>query len=146
MLTAPDDTGLSGISAVQQSIPSDELNGYDEFMNWRKTWNINSFTEEVFIEFFREVTETLGPKTHQRIFTTLRKGMKYFHNVNIIKLPSLMDFLVRNESIAPKKRKIFCEQKRAKLSLSADQISKFLTEAPDAEYLAIKVSHLYIVQ
>lgn len=134
------ETTMSLYYVVPQLIASDDKqNGYYEFMRWRTAWNINSFSEDVFIEFFRQAVKKFAPSSLPVIFTTLKNTMQSIHNVNIGRFASLKDFL---SQIGPWDT---CDQRSQAVTgptigFSNDEICKFLTKAPDFQYLAIKVT------
>lgn len=131
VMASPHENQLS--TSADELVASDkqDVNGYDEFMSWRKSWNINSFSEEVVMEFFREAAETLTPEALHTLFSTLRAGMLSNHNVNIANFVFLRGGVAVPVSNGSSK------------GFSDEEINKFLTEAPDAEYLATKVWLLY---
>lgn len=113
-------------------------------MRWRTAWNINSFNEDVFVEFFRQAVKTFAPNSLPVIFTTLKNTMQSIHNVNIGRFASLKDFL---SQIGPWDA---CDQRSQAVTgptigFSNDEICKFLTKAPDFQYLAIKVTVCIVV-
>ncbi|XP_037033653.1 uncharacterized protein LOC119072515 isoform X2 [Bradysia coprophila] len=142
MMQNPQDSNLETSFEAQQPIASNVLNGYDEFMSWRKSWNINSLTEEVFIEFFREAAQTLPPELLRTLFFTLKNRMRSVHNVNLMEFASLNAFVQQKGSIGTKNThgKAKKTGTRVTINFSNDEINKFLTEAPDSKYLAVKTA------
>ncbi|KAG4070340.1 hypothetical protein HA402_006482 [Bradysia odoriphaga] len=111
------------------------LNGYDEFMSWRKSWKINSFTEDVFMQFFREAAESLTPKALSTLFSTLKTEMRSKHKVHFGQFFVLFAFLRQKGVVLTSHRTNGLSK-----GFSDEEINKFLTEASDTEYLAMKAA------
>lgn len=108
---------------------------YKHFMDWRAAQRITSFSEEVFLIYFSELSETLKPSTLWAKYSMLRSMVDIKHNFNIHDYSRLIAFLKQNG-------KGFKSQKAQ--TLSAEQVNQFLREAPDSEFLATKVIKLSI--
>lgn len=103
---------------------------YQKFMDWRIKNKINSFSENVLLAYFGDLMEQFKPSSIWAIYSMLRTVISIKNNVNIETYPKLKAFLKRqSEGFKSKKSKIF----------SSDEISKFLNEAPDSQYLLTKV-------
>lgn len=135
-MTSPNENNLNTTNAkAPQLSASDEsdLNEYNEFMSWRESRNINSFGEDVFMEYFRIASETHTPEMLSALFFALKTEMRSKHSVQIGKFILLFVFL-RQKGVVIQRKPIGSSK-----SFTNEEIHKFLTEAPDAEYLAIKV-------
>lgn len=103
---------------------------YNNFMNWRNEKNINSFSEEDLLTYFAEITDSYKSSTLWSQYSILRRTLNIRHNVNIEKYTKLRDFLnLKSKGYEPKKTKTF----------TPEEICRFINEAPDDKYLAIKV-------
>lgn len=106
---------------------------YRRFMQWRAANRITSFSEEVFLTYFSELSETHKPSSLWSKYSMLRSQVDIKHNLNIHDYSRLIAFLKLNS-------KGF-KSKKAR-TLSPEQIDQFLREAPDREFLATKVINL----
>lgn len=103
---------------------------YRQFMDWRKIKNINSFSENVLVAYFNEKSSLMKSSTLWKIYSMLRSTISVKHNVEISTYTKLKAFLKRkSDGFQPKKSK----------TLSAEEVRKFIDEAPDEIYLATKV-------
>lgn len=104
---------------------------YDKFMAWIKSKQIKSLCDSVLLAYFDELSETLAPTSLWSTYTMLKSLIHTRHNVNIHDYATLIQFLKRkSEGYAPKKAKV----------LSEDQVQQFIKEAPDDQFLAVKVN------
>lgn len=103
---------------------------YNTFMDWRATKNIHSFSESVLLVYFTELAAKYKPSTLWTHYSMLRSTLNINQGVNIenyVKLRSLLKR--RSEGFHPKKANTF----------SSEEINKFLFQACDEKYLAMKV-------
>lgn len=106
------------------------LKAYNVFMNWRSAKNVKSLSESVFLAYFHELSKTLQPSTLWSNYSMLRSTINTKHNVNLKTFTNLTAYLKRNsENFRSKKSKIF----------TAQEVGRFLNEAPDEMFLATKV-------
>lgn len=103
---------------------------YEEFMDWRMKKNTTSYSENVLLAYFQEMSEKLKSPTLWTKFSMLKSTLGIHHNIDMTKYSKLIAFLKRkSEGYKGKKSKTF----------SPDQIKKFMSEAPDKLYLFSKV-------
>ncbi|KYN17763.1 hypothetical protein ALC57_03781 [Trachymyrmex cornetzi] len=111
---------------------------YNEFKKWRSTRNTKSFAEPVFLIYFNELATKYAPPSLWSKYSMLRTTIKSYDNIDISTYPQLIGLLKRkNVGYKPKKSSVF----------TTTDVSKFLKEAPDAEYLVTKVCiqvHIYL--
>lgn len=108
---------------------------YQQFMDWRTTNNVNSFSENVLLAYFGEIAKKFKPSSLWAIYSMLRSVITLKNNVNIENYPKLRAYLKRqSEGFKNKKSKI----------LHPDEIKTFLNGAPDVQYLLIKVCYLKV--
>ncbi|XP_026673559.1 uncharacterized protein LOC113464959, partial [Ceratina calcarata] len=102
---------------------------YNEFKKWRSTKNTNSFAEAVLLVYFNEIGSKFAASTLWSKYSMLKATIKAYDGIDISKYPQLIGFLKKkNSGYKPKKSKV----------LTTADVSKFLEEAPDAEYLGMK--------
>ncbi|KAJ3654777.1 hypothetical protein Zmor_013942 [Zophobas morio] len=103
---------------------------YNQFMKWKQEKKITSFSERVILAYFADLSSKYKISTLWTYYSMLRSTLNINHNINIEQYHKLRAFLKRQgENYQPKKAK----------TLSPQQITKFITEAPDVKYLATKV-------
>ncbi|KAJ3661162.1 hypothetical protein Zmor_005572 [Zophobas morio] len=104
---------------------------YNQFMKWKQEKKITSFSERVILAYFADLSSKYKISTLWTYYSMLRSTLNINHNINIEQYHKLRAFLKRQgENYQPKKAK----------TLSPQQITKFITEAPDVKYLATKVA------
>ncbi len=104
---------------------------YKFFMDWRLQNKVKSFSENVMMAYFGEIAKKYKPSTLWCMYSMLRMQISMNHDVDISKYCKLTSFLKRkNDGFKPKKSKI----------LTAEEINRFLLEAPDEKHLMNKVS------
>lgn len=103
---------------------------YDKFVEWQTSRNVKSMSEAVMLTYFEELAQNWQASTLWSHFSMLKSTISLKHNLDIGKYNRLMALLKRkSDGFASKKSK----------TLSSDDVERFLTEAPDVEYLATKV-------
>lgn len=108
------------------------IRAYNIFVNWQQDKNCKTFSENVFLAYFNEKSETWKPSTLWAQYSMLRSMMNLNNQIDISSYKKLLAFLkMKAKGFQSKKAAVF----------TREEIQKFLTEAPDAEYLAAKVKH-----
>lgn len=103
---------------------------YMKFQTWRNTKN-DPISEEVMLSYFTELMESIKPSSLWAIFSMLKTTIKIYDQCDIGLYSNLIAFLKRNsENYTPKKSSV----------LSDENIAKFLNDAPDDQFLAMKVN------
>lgn len=107
---------------------------YQKFQTWRKTKNV-SISENVMLSYFTELMETMQPSSLWAMYSMLKTTIKIYDQCDIGVYSNLIALLKRNsENYTPKKSSV----------LSDENIEKFLNEAPDDQFLAIKVKSVIL--
>lgn len=103
---------------------------YSQFMEWKSAKKEESLDESVLLTYFNELAEKLAPSTLWSRYSMLKSTLNSNDNVDITRYSKLSAFLKRQATgFVSKKSK----------TLTPEQIAKFLTEAPDHQYLVTKV-------
>lgn len=106
---------------------------YGKFMKWRSEKNIKSFSEPIFLAYFNELAANYKPSSMWSTYSMLRSMIDIKHKLNIHNYSNLIAFLKqKNKGFRSKKAQV----------LNAEHINRFLQEAPDDKFLAVKVSKL----
>ncbi|CAK1603812.1 unnamed protein product [Parnassius mnemosyne] len=110
------------------------ISTYDEFIAWREEKKANSFSENVMLAYFSELSAKLKPSTLWSRFSIIKSMLKIRNNVDISQYPKLNAFLKRlSDGFTTKKSKI----------LTSNEVERFLNEAPDVRYLTTKVALIF---
>lgn len=104
---------------------------YKKFEKWRKENNIQSIDDKCMLAYFSQAMVSQKPSTKWSRYSMLKTTINMKTGINIASFASLLPFLKRKAyGYSPKKSKI----------LTKEQIFKFLKEANDNTYLAVKVN------
>lgn len=104
---------------------------YNNFMDWCETKRAKSYSENVLLAHFSDMSEKYKASSLWSYYSKLKSTLLINKNVDISKYAKLIAFLKRkSDGYVPKKSKI----------LNRQQILKFVSEAPDDIYLVAKVS------
>lgn len=110
---------------------------YQLFMDWRQKTHTDSFSENVLLTYFQNLSASMKPSSLWAIYSMLRTTINMRQNINIAEYNKLRAFLKRfSNGYKPKTSKV----------LTPEQIRDFLSTAPDEKYLFTKVSSYFIVQ
>ncbi|XP_033222470.1 uncharacterized protein LOC117176340 [Belonocnema kinseyi] len=102
---------------------------YNAFMKWREEKHIKSVSEKICIEYFSEKSKTVKPSSLWATYSMLKCTMNLNEKVDLGKYKELKTFLKKSsKGVWNKKSKIF----------TSHQVRRFLTEAPDEQFLAAK--------
>lgn len=104
---------------------------YETFIKWKESNGISSFDEDVLLTYFDESSKTLKSSSLWSMYSMLKKTLGRYNNVDISKNKRLLAFL--------KEKSIGYDRKKCKV-FSLEEISRFLLDAPDDDYLAMKVN------
>lgn len=110
------------------------IKAYDDFCKWKNENQASgTFSETVFLTYFEELSKKKKSSTLWSIYSMLRSTIKTRHNIDIKTYSKLQAYLRRlSEGYKPKKSLVF----------TAENVERFLNEAPNSQFLAIKVSNL----
>ncbi|XP_050302598.1 uncharacterized protein LOC126740553 [Anthonomus grandis grandis] len=106
---------------------------YNRFMDYRTNKNVTSFSENVVMAYFLELGSKMNSSTLWANCSMLKATLAIRHDVDISEYSKLRAFLKQAHAYKPKKSKI----------LTKEEINKFIQEAPDKEYLMIKVAVIF---
>lgn len=103
---------------------------YKRFMNWTLQNNAQTLSENVIIAYLKKLSTELKPSTLWTTYSMLKTMLKLRNNIDISTYTKCVSFLKFQSS---------GYQCQKSLTLTSEQIQKFLSEAPDREYLFTKV-------
>lgn len=103
---------------------------YLQFTAWQSEKNTTSVSEETMLVYFEELSKKFKPSSVWSKYSMIRSTVLNIRRVDISQYKQLAAFLSKNS-------KGF-ESKKSQ-TLQPDQVEQFLREAPDNQYLAIKV-------
>lgn len=103
---------------------------YELFMDWKITKNITSFSEDVLLAYFNELSNKFKSTSLWVHYSMIKATLNIKNQIDISNYTELTAFL-RNKSAG-------YETKKSKTFSSAD-IKKFINEAPDDVYFSTKV-------
>lgn len=120
--------------AVGESLPEASKEKYvaafESFEKWMANHGTKSFDERVFLAYFRELNGQIAPPTLWGKYSMLRTMLQREKNVDISKYEKLKAYIKKvNVGYKPKKANVF----------AASEVKRFLIEAPDEDYLSVKV-------
>ncbi|MGH9701229.1 MAG: hypothetical protein ACRD52_17455 [Candidatus Acidiferrales bacterium] len=126
--------------AVENLLPTKSGAVYEaafvKFAKWCSEKNATSYSENVLLAYFLEMAQKLKSSSLWAHYSMIKSVLNLKHNVNIEKYNNLRAFLKKQgEGYIPKKSRV----------LSWEQFHKFLSDAPDEKYLAIKVIKSHFV-
>ncbi|XP_050309956.1 uncharacterized protein LOC126745933 [Anthonomus grandis grandis] len=107
---------------------------YSRFMDYRTNKNVTSFSENVVMAYFLELGSKINSSTLWANYSMLKATLAIRHDVDISEYSKLRAFLKQQaHAYKPKKSKI----------ITKEEINKFIQDAPDKEYLMIKVAVIF---
>ncbi|XP_063914724.1 uncharacterized protein LOC135131105 [Zophobas morio] len=107
---------------------------YSKFQSWLQTNNVETINETVLLEYFEEMSEVFSPSSLWTKYSMLKKTLLVNKNIDLSSYHKLCEHL--KEQIKG------YESKKSKV-LSSEQVLKFLKDAPNKAFLAVKVAVLF---
>jgi len=103
---------------------------FKKFMNFRSQNHVKSFSENVLLAYFGNISKEFKPSSLWAIYSIIRNMLSIKENIDIATYPKLKVFLKRqSDGFRSKKSK----------TLTAEEINRFIKEAPNESYLFMKV-------
>lgn len=138
MLCTPPELRQIASNTVQNLLPEKSQDKYKSvyknFLDWCSGKNANSFTENVLLAYFNELSTKYKASSLWTFYSMLRSTLNINNGIHIENYSKLRAFLKRkSEKHIVKKAKTF----------TPEQLNSFINEAPDESYLATKVSLYY---
>ncbi|KAL0879211.1 hypothetical protein ABMA27_002994 [Loxostege sticticalis] len=137
-ILTPETIKLEASNVIQNLIPTKSrekyLKAYDNFIQWKNRKGAKTFSENVFLAYFQELAKTKQPSTLWSVYSMLKTTVNINKDIKIDSYSKLVAYLKRlSEGHKPKKSKVF----------SGQNVETFLNDAPDKEFLAIKVALIF---
>lgn len=110
---------------------------YATFNEWRLRNNTNSFSENVLLAYFAELSAKYKPSSLWSFYSIIKSMLRINHDVDLEKYGKLRAFL---------KRKSEGFQAKKSSTLTSKEIKTFIDKAPDEVFLLHKVNiHRYLI-
>ncbi|KAJ4444868.1 hypothetical protein ANN_06665 [Periplaneta americana] len=134
----PPEISAKALDVTNNLLPQKSRNMYEklyvQFMDWRKSKSINSFSEDVLLVYFEELSPNMKSSTLCTHYSILKSTLNIKHQIDLSKYSKLNSLLKRkSEGYKGKIAKTF----------SPDELKTFINEAPDIKYLMIKVATIF---
>lgn len=104
---------------------------YEVFTKWQESNGITSFDENVLLKYFVEASKSYKFSTLMSMYSMLKNTLSRNNNVDLSSYKELLAFL--------KEKSVGFEKKKFKV-FTDEEVNRFLAEAPDEHYLAMKVT------
>lgn len=105
-------------------------NEYRLFCKWRQQKKIDTVSDDILLVYLSDKAKSMKASTLWSRFSMIKGCLAVKENFNVTNLPKTTAFLKRQSvGYTPKKSKV----------LTADQVTKFILEAPDEKWLLTKV-------
>ncbi|XP_037036078.1 uncharacterized protein LOC119074189 [Bradysia coprophila] len=102
---------------------------YDVFIKWHESNAMAGFDEDVLLAYFNDVAKTNKFSTLMSMYSMLKRTLSKRHSIDIGSYSRLMD--------AIKEHSVGYERAKPKV-FTVEEINRFMVEAPDEHYLAMK--------
>lgn len=103
---------------------------YTHFMDWKEAKKTDSFSENVFLAYFHDLSTKWKSSTLWKTYSILKSTVNVKHDIDISKYKKVKAFLKRSsDKYSPRKSMV----------LTTENIKQFLEQAPDHTHLATKV-------
>ncbi|KAJ6626763.1 Transcription factor grauzone, partial [Pseudolycoriella hygida] len=103
---------------------------YEVFKKWQTSYGSTGYDEKTMMAYFASVEEKYSPNTMWSMYSMIRKTIIWKHNIDISKHSKLLSWLKqKNGGYKSTRSNVF----------EAEEISRFVVEAPNSSYLAMKV-------
>ncbi|XP_043283728.1 uncharacterized protein [Venturia canescens] len=107
---------------------------YDAFVKWKRERKTNLTSETILMAYFKELSEKYKPSTLWSIYSMLKATLKIKEKIEIDTYHTFKEFIKKQSSgFTSNKSKVF----------TSENIQKFLSEAPNSQYLATKVALIF---
>lgn len=104
-------------------------------MDWCALRKFETFSEDLFLAYFEEMSETYSASSLWSSYSMLRQQLAVNHNVDIEPYTELRNFIkVKSREHKAKQPKLF----------TREQLDSFISTAPDIVYLSGKVELLFL--
>lgn len=111
------------------------MKAYVTFIDWCRANKVTVYTENVLLAYFQQYAIDKKASTLWAHYSMLKSTIRLKKNIDISKYYKLIAFLKRqNSHYIPKKSSVFTQE----------EITTFITKAPDASYIAIKVGKHFL--
>lgn len=136
----PPSIALDAQEACLNLLPAKSKDVYNkefaDFNNWRASKRVEIINEDVLLSYFLNVRKKSASSSLWKKYSMLKSTLNVYKNIDISKYGKLIAFL-KSESRAykPKKAQV----------LEKEHIEQFLKEAPDCDYLMMKVFYIFLV-
>lgn len=125
-------------TAVHSLLPSKSRLRYEKeyqnFCKWCTENNVTNLSENIILAYFKVMSETKKASSMWSNYSKLRTCLSLYKDTDISKYPKVLAFLKRSsDNYQPKKSKI----------LEFEDIVKFINDANDDLFLALKVGFLF---
>lgn len=99
---------------------------YENFITWKQERKTKSFSENVLLAYFHELSGKYKPSSLWSIYSMLKSTLKTKNDIDLGSYLKLSAFVKRqSDGFISKKSKV----------LTNDDVEKYLNEAPDDKYL-----------
>lgn len=106
---------------------------YNKFKEWMLFEKIRDITQDVVLRYISIIRKKFAPATASQYVTSLRYTIKKYHSIDIFTYPLV-------QSLA-KELHILWKNKMTNKLFSLNEIQAFLLNAPDSQFLLIKVNN-----
>lgn len=136
----PDELIHAAGAATKNLLPFKSRNRYEQvyrnYEAWKASKRATSNSERVLLSYFSELGEKYSPGTLWARYSMLKSTMKINDNIDISTYSSVVALLKQKyRGYKPKKAKILTE----------DELRAFIENAPDADWLDVKVKKLLLI-
>ena len=126
-------------AAANNLLPEKSKDRYENQYTIFKTWcadnEVKNITENVVLAYMSEKSKMLRPSSLWSIYSMLKTTIRIKENITIENFPKVIAFLKKaNAGYKPKKSNV----------LTRENINTFLQNAPNKQYLMIKVIYFNI--
>ena len=140
LICTPPELQEMASSAIANLLPNKSSviyeKAYQNFLQWAQKHHVENYSENVFVAYFSEKSKICKSSTLWSNYSMLKSTFIIKHKIDISKYLRLITFIKhKNAGYQPKKSNIF----------TREEITKFLTEAPDDCYLMWKVIFLVLL-
>lgn len=104
---------------------------YSKFITWCQEKSVTNYTESVLLAYFAEKSTSFRASTLWSIFSMLKATLQVKNDIDIGQYKRLIAFL--------KRKSVGYKAKKSKI-LERNHIDKFVREAPNEQFLMMKVS------